>query len=122
MQKCQYKGLCPKLSTNKSHCWVRGGLKWGIQFKLSANSVIEGTCTRRKDVEELSCGFEVYYKDSFNCDLNACKKFIKHIEYQGLFSMEYLRDKQGNDYFMEINLRNEGNGICVTEFVLLVQE
>ena len=100
----------------------KGGQKWGIQFKLSANSVIEGTCTRRKDVEELSCGFEVYYKDSFNCDLNACKKFIKHIEYQGLFSMEYLRDKQENDYFMEINLRNDGNGICVTEFVLLVQE
>ena len=28
--------------------------------------------------------------------------------------MEYLRDKQGNDYFMEINMRNDGNGICVT--------
>lgn len=52
--------------------------------------------------------------NSFNCDLNACKEFIKHIGYQGLFSMEYLRDKQGNDYFMEINMRNDGNGICVT--------
>ena len=52
--------------------------------------------------------------NSFNCDLNACKEFIKYIGYQGLFSMEYLRDKQGNDYFMEINMRNDGNGICVT--------
>ena len=28
--------------------------------------------------------------------------------------MEYLRDRNGNDYFMEINMRNDGNGICVT--------
>lgn len=28
--------------------------------------------------------------------------------------MEYLRDKQGEDYFLEINMRNDGNGICVT--------
>ena len=52
--------------------------------------------------------------EDFNCDLKACKDFIKAIGYQGLFSMEYLRDKNGNDYFMEINMRNDGNGICVT--------
>lgn len=50
----------------------------------------------------------------FRCDLKACKEFVKSISYQGLFSMEYLRDKQGTDYFMEINMRNDGNGICVT--------
>lgn len=50
----------------------------------------------------------------FRCDLKACKEFIKSIGYQGLFSMEYLRDKNGIDYFMEINMRNDGNGICVT--------
>lgn len=52
--------------------------------------------------------------DNFCCDLISCKKFIKTIGYQGLFSMEYLRDKKGRDYFMEINMRNDGNGICVT--------
>lgn len=52
--------------------------------------------------------------DKFCCDLISCKKFIKTIGYQGLFSMEYLRDKKGRDYFMEINMRNDGNGICVT--------
>ena len=52
--------------------------------------------------------------DDFKCEINACKEFIKQIGYQGLFSMEYLRDKKGNDYFMEINMRNDGNGICVT--------
>lgn len=52
--------------------------------------------------------------ENFNCDLEACKEFIRSIGYQGLFSMEYLRDKSGNDYFMEINMRNDGNAICVT--------
>ena len=52
--------------------------------------------------------------EDFNCDLKACRDFIKAIGYQGLFSMEYLRDKQGNYYFMEINMRNDGNAICVT--------
>lgn len=52
--------------------------------------------------------------DEFKCDIEACKEFIKSIGYQGLFSMEYLRDKNGKDYFMEINMRNDGNGICVT--------
>ena len=51
---------------------------------------------------------------NFDCNLTACKEFIKRIGYQGLFSMEFLRDKNGNDYFMEINMRNDGNGICVT--------
>jgi len=52
--------------------------------------------------------------EGFTCDLEACKAYIKSIGYQGLFSMEYLRDKQGEDYFIEINMRNDGNGICVT--------
>lgn len=48
------------------------------------------------------------------CDLNACHKFIRKTGYRGLFSMEFLRDKTGKDYFMEINFRNDGNAICVT--------
>lgn len=50
----------------------------------------------------------------FRCELRECKDFIKSVGYQGLFSMEFLRDRHGNDYFMEINMRNDGNGICVT--------
>lgn len=45
--------------------------------------------------------------------LEECKSFIRNIGYEGLFSMEFIRDKKGNDYFMEINLRNDGNAICV---------
>ncbi len=40
--------------------------------------------------------------------------FIRRIGFSGLFSVEFIRDKSGNDYFMEINLRNDGNAICAT--------
>ena len=44
-----------------------------------------------------------------------CADFLKRTGYSGLFSIEFIRDSQGNDYFMEINFRNDGNSICVTE-------
>lgn len=48
------------------------------------------------------------------CDIEKCKDFVKRTGYQGLFSIEFIRDKKGRDYFMEINFRNDGNAICVT--------
>lgn len=48
------------------------------------------------------------------CDIEACKEFVKITGYKGLFSLEFLRDRDGRDYFMEINFRNDGNAICVT--------
>lgn len=49
------------------------------------------------------------------CELERCKEFVRRTGYHGLFSLEFLRDKNGEDYFMEINFRNDGNAICVTE-------
>ena len=46
--------------------------------------------------------------------IEQCKSFIRKLGYSGLFSMEFLRDQNGVDYFMEINFRNDGNSICVT--------
>lgn len=48
------------------------------------------------------------------CDVEACKELVRKTGYKGLFSLEFLRDKSGNDLFMEINFRNDGNAICVT--------
>lgn len=48
------------------------------------------------------------------CEIEKCKEFVRRTGYHGLFSLEFLRDKQGKDYFMEINFRNDGNAICVT--------
>jgi len=52
--------------------------------------------------------------DDCFCDLDRCKEFVRRTGYRGLFSMEFLRDKQGRDYFIEMNFRNDGNAICVT--------
>jgi len=52
-------------------------------------------------------------EDGF-CEIEKCKEFVRRTGYYGLFSLEFLRDKNGQDYFMEINFRNDGNAICVT--------
>lgn len=52
-------------------------------------------------------------EDGF-CEIEKCKEFVRRTGYHGLFSLEFLRDKKGQDYFMEINFRNDGNAICVT--------
>lgn len=44
----------------------------------------------------------------------SCVEFIRKTGYSGLFSLEFIRDCKGIDYFMEINFRNDGNSICVT--------
>lgn len=47
--------------------------------------------------------------------MEQCKKFIQATGYSGLFSLEFLRGEDGEDYFMEINFRNDGNAISVTD-------
>lgn len=53
--------------------------------------------------------------DENSYEIEKCLEFVRRTGYHGLFSMEFLRDKYGNDYFLEINFRNDGNAICVTE-------
>lgn len=54
------------------------------------------------------------YDDKFDFDLNKAVALINSLRYKGLFSLEFLRGEDGNDYFMEINMRNDGNAYCVT--------
>jgi len=57
----------------------------------------------------------VQIESSFNVLINKCHNFLRHIGYSGLFSIEFLRGKDGVDYFLEINFRNDGNSISVTD-------
>ena len=52
--------------------------------------------------------------DVFSVPIEESKLFVRRTGYSGLFSIEFLRDKNGVDYFMEMNFRNDGNAICVT--------
>lgn len=59
-------------------------------------------------------GYLVYESlDKLNTNMKNIEQFIKSIGYEGLFSMEFLRDNSDKDYFLEINLRNDGNAYCV---------
>lgn len=46
--------------------------------------------------------------------LNNCRKILSELGYTGLFSIEFLVDEQSKYYFLEINLRNDGNGLITT--------
>lgn len=52
---------------------------------------------------------------SFQDTLEKTKEFIKETQYSGFFSVEFLRGKDGKDYFLEMNFRNDGNAICATD-------
>lgn len=45
----------------------------------------------------------------YQFELQPVFKILKEIGYTGLFSVEFLHSK-GIDYFLEVNLRNDGNG------------
>lgn len=51
---------------------------------------------------------------SFDQVLAQTEAFIRKTGYSGLFSVEFIRDKSGVDYFLEMNFRNDGGAICVT--------
>lgn len=93
-----------------------------IEFQLIGCSInggqeviIPGASVILRQPQNTNTGFLRYIpKRNFTFDMGACQKFLNRTGYSGLFSMEFLRDKDGNDYFMEINFRNDGNSICVT--------
>lgn len=43
------------------------------------------------------------------------ESFIQQTGYSGLFSVEYMHGKDGKDYFLEMNFRNDGNAVVVTQ-------
>ena len=88
----------------------------GCSLNGGETVIIPGFSIILRQPENTNTGFLKYVGfDEFQYDgMEACKKFIQTIGYSGLFSLEFLRGKDGKDYFMEINMRNDGNSICVT--------
>ena len=54
------------------------------------------------------------FDNSFDQALSQAEEFIRRTGYSGVFSIEFIRDNSGKDYFLEMNFRNDGNAICVT--------
>lgn len=88
----------------------------GCSLNAGEKIIIPGVSIILRQPDNTNTGFLKYValeKFSFK-QYDECAKFIHTIGYSGLFSLEFLRDKSGKDYFMEINMRNDGNAICVT--------
>lgn len=46
--------------------------------------------------------------------LDNCRKMLFELGFTGLFSIEFLVDNENKYYFLEINLRNDGNSLITT--------
>lgn len=89
----------------------------GLSLAGGAEVIIPGVSRVIRPQNNTNTGF-LHYESldkTYQEVLSLCKSFVMQTGYSGLFSMEFLRGKDGKDYFMEINFRNDGNAICVTE-------
>ena len=110
-------------SVHCSNLQIQEFIEKELEFQLIGCSlnggekvIIPGASIILRQPENTNTGFLKYVGfDKFRFDgYHECEEFIRAIGYSGLFSMEFLRGKDGKDYFMEINMRNDGNAICVT--------
>lgn len=88
----------------------------GLSLRGGSEVIIPGVSHVIRPSANTNTGF-LHYKPldtSYSEVIRKGKQFLKATGYSGLFSLEFLRDYHGNDYFMEINFRNDGNSICVT--------
>ena len=88
----------------------------GLSLYGGSEVIIPGVSHVIRPAATTNTGFLHYepLNKSFESVVKAGKDFLKATTYSGLFSLEFLRGKDGKDYFMEINFRNDGNAICVT--------
>lgn len=85
----------------------------GCSLNGGKTVIIPGASVILRQPQNTNTGF-LRYIPGFEADIESCKCFLKSADFSGLFSMEFLRGKDGKDYFMETNFRNDGNAICVT--------
>lgn len=88
----------------------------GLSLDSGHEVIIPGVSQVIRPAATTNTGFLHYspLDDSYQGVLELSRRFLIATGYSGLFSLELLRGKDGTDYFMEINFRNDGNAICVT--------
>lgn len=86
----------------------------GCSINAGEKIIIPGYTDIIRQPENTNTGYLKYSPISdFSYDRYAVEKFIRSIGYSGLFSVEFIRTDNGEDYFLEINMRNDGNAYCV---------
>ncbi len=111
-----------KESHNNNKILVQKFIEIDFEYQLIGCSlnggkevVIPGFTSIVRSTETTNTGFLKYLPLSdLKYDKYKSIKFIKACSYSGLFSLEFIRGKDGVDYFLEINFRNDGNAYAVT--------
>lgn len=109
------------INTKAELIQVQQFIKKEMEFQLIGCSldagkyiIIPGFTRIIRQPENTNTGYLVYSQiKELTFDISVVDKFIKKIGYSGLFSIEFIRDFNRNDYFLEINMRNDGNAYCV---------
>ena len=86
----------------------------GCSLDAGNTIIIPGYTNIIRQPENTNTGYLFYTSlDNLNFDMEPVKRFIRTIGYSGLFSVEFIRGVDNKDYFLEINMRNDGNAYCV---------
>lgn len=86
----------------------------GCSLNAGEKIIIPGYTDIIRQPDNTNTGYLLYTPiEKFEYDKKAVESFIKKIGYSGLFSLEFIRDENKKDYFLEINMRNDGNAYCV---------
>lgn len=87
----------------------------GCSLNGGQEVIIPGFSNILRSSETTNTGFLKYSPISdLKYDKFKSIEFIRACNYSGLFSLEFIRGKDGLDYFLEINFRNDGNAYSVT--------
>lgn len=86
----------------------------GCSISSGKEIVIPGVSKVIRPSKTSNTGFLYYHSLDDSYSIDEVKRMLKGMHYSGLFSVEFLRDKDGKDFFMEVNFRNDGNAISVT--------
>lgn len=108
LQRCKAPRVQVQEFIDKAMEYQLIGARWSETLIPGRSRIIsQPLCT--------NTGFLHYEQLDGSEPIGACESFLEKAAYRGLFSMEFIRDHEGHDYFMEINFRNDGNAIAVTD-------
>lgn len=108
LSTCQSSQIQVQLFINKT-------MEYQLIGVVNGDYLIPGRSRIITQPKSTNTGFLRYEHLDGSEPMSQCVEFLRRTGYAGLFSIEFIRDAQGYDYFMEINFRNDGNSICVTE-------
>ena len=79
--------------------------------------IIPGMSKIIRSQQSTNTGYLAYtpVEAEYETTLKKSVEFIQSLGYRGLFSVEFIRDKNGKIYFLEANFRNDGNSYVVTK-------